>query len=74
MLDEAKPAMQGEDGGPDTKGGESDGGAGRMWGLLQDLLAAHGRDGTAALLKVSERTLRRAESNRHDHAAVAEGA
>ena len=46
-------------------GSDSQGGEGRMWGLLQDLLEAHGRDGTAALLGVSERTLRRAESNRH---------
>ncbi|MDE2988892.1 MAG: hypothetical protein OXT70_12695 [Chloroflexota bacterium] len=46
-------------------GSESQAGAGRMWGLLQDLLDVHGRDGTAALLGVNERTLRRAESNRH---------
>ena len=34
--------------------------AGRLGGLLQDLLAAHGRQRTAELLGVSERTLRRA--------------
>ena len=49
----------------EVTGSDSQGGAGRMWGLLQDLLEAHGREGTAALLGVSERTLRRAESNRH---------
>ena len=34
--------------------------AGRLGGLLQDLLAAHGRQRTAELLGVSERTLQRA--------------
>ena len=57
--------MNGEVGNTEEPGSEPNGGAGRMWGLLQDLLEAHGREGTAALLKVSERTLRRAESNRH---------
>ncbi len=57
--------MNGEVEGPETTGGEPGDGAGRMWGLLQDLLEAHGRAGTAALLGVNERTLRRAESNRH---------
>ena len=57
--------MNGEVDGPEVTGGEPQEGAGRMWGLLQDLLGAHGRDGTAALLGVNERTLRRAESNRH---------
>ena len=37
-------------------------GEGPTWGLLQDLLAAHGRQQTAELLGVSDRTLRRAES------------
>ena len=37
-------------------------GEGRTWGLLQDLLAVHGRQQTAELLGVSDRTLRRAES------------
>ncbi|MCY3569014.1 MAG: hypothetical protein OXH38_10330 [Chloroflexi bacterium] len=57
--------MNGEVDGPEVTEGESQEGEGRMWGLLQDLLEAHGREGTAALLGVSERTLRRAESNRH---------
>ncbi len=57
--------MNGEVDGPEVTGGEPHEGAGRMWGLLQDLLEAHGREGTAALLGVNERTLRRAESNRH---------
>ncbi|MYA01815.1 MAG: hypothetical protein F4Y35_08520 [Chloroflexi bacterium] len=57
--------MNGEVDGPEVTGGEPQAGAGRMWGLLQDLLDAHGREGTAALLGVNERTLRRAESNRH---------
>ena len=36
--------------------------AGRLGSLLQDLLAAHGRQRTAELLGVSERTLQRAEA------------
>ncbi len=36
---------------------------GRLGGLLQDLLAVHGRQRTAELLGVSERTLQRAEGN-----------
>lgn len=58
-------AASGEVDGPEAAGVETEAGAGRMWGLLQDLLEAHGREGTAALLGVNERTLRRAESNRH---------
>ena len=54
--------------GPGTNGGvegaHPEGGAGpragRLGALLQDLLAAHGRQRTAELLGVSERTLRRA--------------
>ncbi len=46
------------------EGAEPEGGAGpragRLGGLLQDLLAAHGRQRTAELLGVSERTLSRA--------------
>ena len=38
--------------------------AGRLGGLLQDLLAAHGRRQTAELLGVSERTLSRATQGR----------
>ncbi|MCY3557864.1 MAG: hypothetical protein OXH13_04385 [Chloroflexi bacterium] len=57
--------MNGEGDSPEVTGSESQAGVGRMWGLLQDLLEAHGREGTAALLGVNERTLRRAESNRH---------
>ncbi|MCY3920316.1 MAG: hypothetical protein OXG38_11020, partial [Chloroflexi bacterium] len=57
--------MSGEGDSAEMTGGETQDGAGRMWSLLQDLLEAHGREGTAELLGVNERTLRRAESNRH---------
>lgn len=57
--------MKDEVGSAEEPSSDPEGREGRMWSLLQDLLDAHGREGTAALLGVSERTLRRAESNRH---------
>jgi len=55
--------MNDEIGGTKEPGSEPEGGAGWTWGLLQDLLEAHGRERTAALLELSERTVRRAESS-----------
>ena len=65
VIGEGEKAMNGELGSAEETSSDPEGGAGRMWSLLQDLLEVHGRDGTAELLGVSERTLRRAESNRH---------
>ncbi len=53
--------MNGDAGSPARTGSEHGGEEGRLWGFLQDLLAAHGRLRTAELLGVSERTLRRAQ-------------
>lgn len=46
--------------------------AGRLGSLLQDLLAAHGRQRTAELLGVSERTLQRATGERDGEARLTE--
>ncbi|MCY4619122.1 MAG: hypothetical protein OXD50_11345 [Chloroflexi bacterium] len=54
--------MNGHTGGPAPAQDGGIGSEGRLWGLLQDLLAARGRKRTAELLGVSERTLRRVEA------------